>query len=118
MKGLIRECAIFISTHFDFLGTKQDALQLYAFPRKDIQGVPDGTIPALVKDAQIECLVELLGNCGSDNAINRYGKSKSSQGLTALRTMDVFSTDVFYLKLKTILAPLLTTNDSQLFIIE
>lgn len=118
LKGVIREGALFITTHFDFLGEKQDPLQMYAFPRNGIENVQDGTIPTLIFEAQIELIVEVLNACGNIDGVTKFGKSELIQWVGTLRSNERYSTDAFYLKLKNILAPLLTTQDSQSFIVK
>jgi hypothetical protein len=49
---------------------------------------------------------------------DEFGKGKLTKWRGSTRTNAIVSTDPFYLKVKAILAPLLTTSDSQTFIVE
>jgi hypothetical protein len=117
LAGILREGALFISTHFDFIGSKVDELQLYAFPRNDINGVLISPTPEPIFEAQKTLLVKALGECLLDTA-DEFGKGRLTKWRGSTRTNAIVSTDPFYLKVKAILAPLLTTNDSQTFIVE
>jgi hypothetical protein len=116
LRGIIKEAALFISTHFDFKGVKCEPTQLLAFPRKEINDSYNYEIPECVKLAQMIYVVDILTPCES-NWLSSFGVNKSMQRIGEYWKEQEFSTNPFMLKLNSVLEPLLNNDGLNEFLV-
>lgn len=117
IKGIIKEAALFVSTHYDFKGSKYDPAQLYAFPRKDINDTYNYELPECVKAAQMAVIIETLRPC-EETGIKQLGIVRGSKRIGDYLYESEFSTNPFMLKMNAILEPVLNNNGLNEFLIE
>lgn len=119
IEGIIKDAALFITTHFEFIGEKEDPYQLYAFPRTGISEELDNTVPELIIEAQLVYVIESLKSClTSGNNLTNFGLDDKTTRIGELWNSSKFGTNPSYQKLVTILTPLLTCENSNEFILD
>lgn len=118
IEGLIKDAAMFITTHFEFIGDKQDPYQLYAFPRINISDDIDSTIPQLIIEAQLFYIIESLKTCiKGGNDLNNFGLDSRLIKMGEVWTEASYGVNPSYQKLTTILSPFLKCENANEFIL-
>lgn len=115
LKGIIKDAAIFVSSHFLFDGAKTDPESIYAFPRSGInEEYPDSYTPECVNEAQLYFIVETFKNCSGQENLN-LGTAEFVTKMGSTWEEKTLSTNPHYLKILWMLSDYLVNEGNQEF---